>query len=547
MTESLQFASNTEIGPYAFYGCNGLTGSIRFEPNTKIGSFAFANCTGIDVPDFTRIVKLSAFSFMNCTNLKGPIKFSDSIDQIPTGAFYNCISIESIDIRKIKIIGNESFYNCTNLTDEIHLSPDLIYIGSKAFYNTNFSEINYYAPMPPIYCSPDSFPPTEKDFVMQPLYIYNYFCGFKVSDDNETDIEINITIPRPNIDYAIVEYDEEKDDSTTLANNIEKLLTNMAALDNYSTKVLYLDATDFTFSSNLQQNEYIYLSEDDHSINFTDGNLNVMFSGYTTTNITFDEQNKYNNLTFSGNGNLNLIYNNGNQNPHVFTNNSEINGTFNLNVIPKSDVVFDSITINGNGMLNDFDGNMKIRNLTVLPYYGFIFGKVMLSENISIHQTSTLIINQQTDISNATIKYLIHSKETSNPIISGHFNNRPKKISFMKNVSPYIEKDYIIVSGWFKNSNCESWLESVDLGNSGFNEKLCVITPMNNLNAQTLNSDEVYQSLIVRSIPKKKKGLSTGAIVGIAVGSVAFVAIVVLVVILIVKCRKKHSKVSNAP
>ena len=85
----------TEIGDYAYYGCEKL-GSLRMHDHVeKIGAFAFKDC---------RLLELDNVSF-------------DDLSYLGNNAFENCVKLGNIRAENIEFIGENVYKNCTSLTE----------------------------------------------------------------------------------------------------------------------------------------------------------------------------------------------------------------------------------------------------------------------------------------------------------------------------------------------------------------------------------------------------------------------------------------------
>lgn len=550
---SIDFITNkvSSINSYTFKGCTGLSRSLLFSPNTIVYDNAFEGCNKIKEINSNEISLFYPYAFSDCTSLIGPIIFSNTIETIPEGVFYNCISIKSITLNeKIKYIRKNAFYNCKSLNSALTLPSSITGIDEFAFANTNIPEIVFFPPMPPNECASNAFP-SNKKLSLSDIYIYNDFCG-TIINGNEGDDKRVVIPPSPSINELIekVEINEETDDPKTIAEKITKAFEKLRNEDANSLKIVVVDSPNLIFSSTLNSDEYIKIADEKNVINFKEGKLNVILDPDLPLNITFDESNTANKLSCKGSGSLNLLYEK-QSNVIIFNEKFDINGTINIETDSNADVVLDSVKLSNKGVFRKNKGNLIINNLDVSPYTNFSFERAKINNMINIQQTANLEFSDQIDIQNATINYQIHGFGPSNPIIKGYLYSIPQKIVLQKlndDLSPDSDKNIIFVSGWFYNSSCDSWLDKVDFGNSGFNKKFCHTT-----NTSTLikileddNRNEVYQSLVVSYSKTDEKGtkLSIGAIIGIVVGCVALVAIIIITVILIVK--KKKQQVSNS-
>lgn len=150
--------SVSEIGEYAFAGCNGLT-SVTIPTNvTKIGAGAFADCRGlmsIVLSSGAESVDSTAFDYSayyhTASNWKndalligdylisvrssiaGEYTVPDGVRYIADGAFAWCGGLESVTLPDSVIrIGARAFASCTELTT-VKLGKGLQRIGQSAF------------------------------------------------------------------------------------------------------------------------------------------------------------------------------------------------------------------------------------------------------------------------------------------------------------------------------------------------------------------------------------------------------------------------------
>ncbi len=141
----------TEIGEYAFAGCENLKEIVFPHNRILLRRGSFFNCTSlvkIDIPDIANICP-SAFencislekiflpwtisniyskAFKNCYLLE-KVCFSDKVASgitIYSGAFENCLSLEVIEFPEHTAVDTESFINCAKLK-EIHIKDNWVY------------------------------------------------------------------------------------------------------------------------------------------------------------------------------------------------------------------------------------------------------------------------------------------------------------------------------------------------------------------------------------------------------------------------------------
>ena len=129
----------TNIGEYAFYGCNGLTSVTIPEGVTSIDIGAFKNCvslSSITIPE--SVSRISGEAFSNCgltsvtipesvTSIGGKAFFScdltlvtipEGVTSIEYGTFEYCSALASVTIGKgVEEIGEGAFQFCENLKE----------------------------------------------------------------------------------------------------------------------------------------------------------------------------------------------------------------------------------------------------------------------------------------------------------------------------------------------------------------------------------------------------------------------------------------------
>ena len=126
--------SCTEIGDYAFYGCQILV-RVDVPAVLNIGVSAFEECVNLENIEFPMSSEIKDRAFYNCRNLLN-ITFSDTLKTIGARVFYGCSSLTSIFLPvSLSSIGTEVFYECDNLTL-------LTFSGRDIFNNNVFSANN---------------------------------------------------------------------------------------------------------------------------------------------------------------------------------------------------------------------------------------------------------------------------------------------------------------------------------------------------------------------------------------------------------------------
>ena len=100
----------TDVGEYAFNGCDKLTGPINLSGVTDLGQYAFNGCERL-----------------------GKVTLSDDLTNIPKNAFNTC-GLTSVNIpAKVETIGDGAFAN-NSLSGDLVLPDTLTTIGDNAFY-----------------------------------------------------------------------------------------------------------------------------------------------------------------------------------------------------------------------------------------------------------------------------------------------------------------------------------------------------------------------------------------------------------------------------
>lgn len=106
----------TEIGDYAFEGCENLETIILPEKLLKIGKFAFYNCKKLKTIEFGHFIKsIGRSAFQNCCSLE-QVKLFYGIREIEPWTFSGCSSLQEITLPDgLDVIGHQAFAGCPKL------------------------------------------------------------------------------------------------------------------------------------------------------------------------------------------------------------------------------------------------------------------------------------------------------------------------------------------------------------------------------------------------------------------------------------------------
>ena len=138
--------SVTEIGEYAFGGCENLTSVTIPNSVTKIGEYAFNDCsslTSMTIPN--SVTKIENGTFIGCSSLTS-VSIPNSVTTIGGYAFNNCSSITSVYISDIAAWCNISFesYDANPLNNgaSLYLNNELV---TDLLIPDNVTAIRQYA------------------------------------------------------------------------------------------------------------------------------------------------------------------------------------------------------------------------------------------------------------------------------------------------------------------------------------------------------------------------------------------------------------------
>ena len=137
----------TTIGEWAFYNCKGITSVTIPNSVTAIGEVAFAYCKGItSVSIPSSITTIEQRTFEGCSALKS-ITLPNSIQEIGNGVFYCCYDLSEIDIpSSVTTIGKKILWECISLkTVTVHWDTPLA-VPDNAFDGINTANVTLKVP-----------------------------------------------------------------------------------------------------------------------------------------------------------------------------------------------------------------------------------------------------------------------------------------------------------------------------------------------------------------------------------------------------------------
>ena len=126
--------SPTPISNYVFSNCDRLV-TVNIEDNTPtIGNYAFSNCSRLtNVMVGNSVTSISTGSFQNCPRLSN-VHFGESVSSIGQNAFANNTRLEYSTLpNSLNTIGMGAFQNCTSFQGEIVIPENVATIGNSAF------------------------------------------------------------------------------------------------------------------------------------------------------------------------------------------------------------------------------------------------------------------------------------------------------------------------------------------------------------------------------------------------------------------------------
>ena len=133
--------SYTEIGAYAFYGCEQLRSVSLPSSLTSLGSAAFAK-SGLEQADLsdTSLEYVSDYLFMNCSSLT-EITLPPNAAYVGEAAFAGTSVTAAAIPGKVTALGRAAFAD-TAVLSSVSLPDGLLKIGESCFENSALSDIN---------------------------------------------------------------------------------------------------------------------------------------------------------------------------------------------------------------------------------------------------------------------------------------------------------------------------------------------------------------------------------------------------------------------
>lgn len=133
------------VGPFAFYGCDGIT-SVTLPNNLKtVGESAFEKCenlTSLTISGAAKLTSIEQYAFSGCIGLTS-LDFTTNplLEKIGANAFRGCTNISSVIFDDaLKEIGSKAFYNTQKIT-EVILPQNLTFVGDDAFVNAGLTTL----------------------------------------------------------------------------------------------------------------------------------------------------------------------------------------------------------------------------------------------------------------------------------------------------------------------------------------------------------------------------------------------------------------------
>ena len=130
----------TEIGDFAFSGCDLMKEIAIPDTVTKIGSYAFCGCSSLDsvnIPD--SVTRIGDYSFYECSSLNEVI-LPQYLREIDDYTFYGCNNLNYISIPDSVCTIGKGAFACSGLT-AVELSDNITMIDWYAFSNTMLTSI----------------------------------------------------------------------------------------------------------------------------------------------------------------------------------------------------------------------------------------------------------------------------------------------------------------------------------------------------------------------------------------------------------------------
>ncbi len=130
---SVQMSSSiTEIGEYAFIGCQDLAEVTLGSSTVKVGTHAFWGCTNLTSLAASALETVDSYAFRYCSALTD-IDWGSAIDTVGSFAFANCTALKTLVLPKPAVtVSGSAFAYCSAL-NSVTLPESLTHLGGEAF------------------------------------------------------------------------------------------------------------------------------------------------------------------------------------------------------------------------------------------------------------------------------------------------------------------------------------------------------------------------------------------------------------------------------
>lgn len=554
--ESLTITGSGNIqSEYPWRNYSTVISSIDIESDTEIiGYGAFENFIKLETVYMSNsVINIQPRAFCNCVKLN-TVYFGSGVAYFSDFCFTNCSCLEILNFpQTVEIIGYAAFANCTSLKGPIDIPANITKIDKYAFSNSNVNTFIYCGNNIPTLntCQTESlgffengtFPESRRVFVLNTNF-GAYFCGAKtyLFDGSYT--------PSNTPDYMTSDNDIYTHIICTLhveSYTLEKTLKNKYKCLNYLKPrniIVVFYTLDIQYNMRVIDNVFISPLYD-VTITLYQRSINLHSSGYSNTIKTYYD---ILDIKHIGSGTLKFLF----TTDYSITT-FELNNTFNLQdklylIVPNyiNSVLLGSIYFDKNGSLkvqttNQRNVELYVKNISLLKKSQALISNIQILDTFTIYQTGHAKL-QNVTFNDASIEYKIYSYDSYykqlNPFDIIDFETFPKLFILSNRGNrtfnnPLINTDYTLISGFSNKYICENWLNSIDFGNTRFNEKKC-------------NNNQI----IIKASVNKQKKITNNDKIGIIIGCIGFVVLVGLITFNILRFNKRSKadkSVSSSP